>query len=251
ILFGEEICKEGKCVNTQPGYECYCKQGFYYDANLLECVDVDECLDESNCVNGRCENTRGSFHCACPASTTYDPAQKKYLTLLNFYPIAPISLLFSSPPPPPAADKVTDRRDVCWQLRGEDGMCSSPFGGQQLTYEECCCRHGKGWGYQCHACPPRSPGNEGRSGRLASCLSFWHHSWPLPISGRQMPGDRMMTISLSPQVPTANLVQAKAIPSGTSIPRSGRCIKVSQSGEQNPPAWITSLTVELPATGRQ
>ncbi|XP_026580770.1 latent-transforming growth factor beta-binding protein 3-like, partial [Pseudonaja textilis] len=76
-LFGEEICKEGKCVNTQPGYECYCKQGFYYDANLLECVDVDECLDESNCVNGRCENTRGSFHCACPASTTYDPAQKK------------------------------------------------------------------------------------------------------------------------------------------------------------------------------
>lgn len=38
ILFGAEICKEGKCVNTQPGYECYCKQGFYYDGNLLECV---------------------------------------------------------------------------------------------------------------------------------------------------------------------------------------------------------------------
>jgi hypothetical protein len=38
VLFGAEICKEGKCVNTQPGYECYCKQGFYYDGNLLECV---------------------------------------------------------------------------------------------------------------------------------------------------------------------------------------------------------------------
>lgn len=25
-------------MNTQPGYECYCKQGFYYDGNLLECV---------------------------------------------------------------------------------------------------------------------------------------------------------------------------------------------------------------------
>ncbi|XP_058016276.1 latent-transforming growth factor beta-binding protein 3 isoform X3 [Ahaetulla prasina] len=157
-LFGEEICKEGKCVNTQPGYECYCKQGFYYDANLLECVDVDECLDESNCVNGRCENTRGSFHCACPASTTYDPAQKKCL-------------------PTSKIDKVTDRRDVCWQLRGEDGMCSSPFGGQQLTYEECCCRHGKGWGYQCHACPPRSPGSSCQSAPSES-NSFWDFSTP-------------------------------------------------------------------------
>lgn len=43
ILFGAEICKEGKCVNTQPGYECYCKQGFYYDSNLLECVGEHSC----------------------------------------------------------------------------------------------------------------------------------------------------------------------------------------------------------------
>lgn len=43
ILFGAEICKEGKCVNTQPGYECYCKQGFYYDGNLLECVGEPSC----------------------------------------------------------------------------------------------------------------------------------------------------------------------------------------------------------------
>uniref|UniRef100_H2ZZ44 Latent transforming growth factor beta binding protein 3 n=1 Tax=Latimeria chalumnae TaxID=7897 RepID=H2ZZ44_LATCH len=39
-LFGNEICKEGICTNTHPGYECYCKQGFYYDASLLECVYV-------------------------------------------------------------------------------------------------------------------------------------------------------------------------------------------------------------------
>lgn len=47
ILFGAEICKEGKCVNTQPGYECYCQHGFYYDSNLLECVG------ECNCPRGR------------------------------------------------------------------------------------------------------------------------------------------------------------------------------------------------------
>ncbi|GAB1302065.1 Latent-transforming growth factor beta-binding protein 3 [Apodemus speciosus] len=80
ILFGAEICKEGKCVNTQPGYECYCKQGFYYDGNLLECVDVDECLDESNCRNGVCENTRGGYRCACTPPAEYSPAQRQCLS---------------------------------------------------------------------------------------------------------------------------------------------------------------------------
>lgn len=38
VLFSNEICKEGRCMNTQPGFECYCQQGFYYDSNLLECI---------------------------------------------------------------------------------------------------------------------------------------------------------------------------------------------------------------------
>ncbi|KAL7978298.1 hypothetical protein Chor_014837, partial [Crotalus horridus] len=87
------------------------------------------------------------------------------------FPLSPLH------PPPPTADKVTDRRDVCWQLRAEDGMCSSPFGGQQLTYEECCCHHGKGWGYHCHACPPRSPGFNCQSAPSES-NSFWDFSTP-------------------------------------------------------------------------
>lgn len=37
-LFADEICKKGRCQNTQPGYECYCQQGFYYDGNLFECI---------------------------------------------------------------------------------------------------------------------------------------------------------------------------------------------------------------------
>ncbi|XP_066466255.1 latent-transforming growth factor beta-binding protein 3 [Tiliqua scincoides] len=202
-LFGEEICKEGKCVNTQPGYECYCKQGFYYDANLLECVDVDECLDESNCVNGRCENTRGGFHCSCPASTSYDASQKKCVALREIdvdecqdsgvcklgrctntvgsflcecHP--PLTLDPSGKEcqvPETQADRVTDRRDICWQLRGEDGMCSSPFNGHQLSYEDCCCNYGKGWGSQCHPCPPRGPGLNCQSNPSES-NSFWDFS---------------------------------------------------------------------------
>lgn len=43
FLFADEICKKGRCENTQPGYECYCQQGFYYDGNLLECIG--KCLN--------------------------------------------------------------------------------------------------------------------------------------------------------------------------------------------------------------
>ncbi|KAL8184069.1 UNVERIFIED_CONTAM: Latent-transforming growth factor beta-binding protein 3 [Gekko kuhli] len=202
-LFGQEICKEGKCVNTQPGYECYCKQGFYYDGNLLECVDVDECLDESNCMNGRCENTRGGFRCACPLSTIYDATQKKCISASEIdvdecqdpgvCKLGRCTNTVGSfscdchPPwtldpsgkecqlPETQADRVTDRRDVCWQLRGEDGMCSSPFNGHHLSYEECCCQYGKGWGYQCHPCPPRGPGLNCQSTPSES-NSFWDFS---------------------------------------------------------------------------
>uniref|UniRef100_A0A674DP27 Latent-transforming growth factor beta-binding protein 3 n=1 Tax=Salmo trutta TaxID=8032 RepID=A0A674DP27_SALTR len=77
VLFSNEICKEGRCMNTQPGYECYCQQGFYYDSNLLECIDVNECHDESLCTNGQCKNTRGSFYCTCNSPWTPDASSKK------------------------------------------------------------------------------------------------------------------------------------------------------------------------------
>lgn len=38
VLFGEEICKNGACMNTEPGYECYCRQGLYYDPVKLHCL---------------------------------------------------------------------------------------------------------------------------------------------------------------------------------------------------------------------
>ncbi|XP_066575016.1 latent-transforming growth factor beta-binding protein 3 isoform X2 [Amia ocellicauda] len=77
VLFANEICKEGRCMNTQPGYECYCQQGFYYDGNLLECIDVDECHDNSLCANGRCVNTRGAYYCNCNPPWISDVSGKK------------------------------------------------------------------------------------------------------------------------------------------------------------------------------
>ncbi|KAJ3589037.1 hypothetical protein NHX12_009885, partial [Muraenolepis orangiensis] len=77
VLFSNEVCKEGRCVNTQPGYECYCQQGFYYDSNLLECIDVNECDDASQCAHGQCVNSRGSFYCSCPSPWSPDASNKK------------------------------------------------------------------------------------------------------------------------------------------------------------------------------
>ncbi|XP_037694233.1 latent-transforming growth factor beta-binding protein 3 isoform X2 [Choloepus didactylus] len=156
MLFGTEICKEGKCVNTQPGYECYCKQGFYYDGNLLECVDVDECLDESNCRNGVCENTRGGYRCACTPPAEYSPAQRQCLS-------------------PEEMERAPERRDVCWGQRGEDGMCAGPLAGPALTFDDCCCRQGRGWGAQCRPCPPRGAGPQCPTSQSES-NSFWDTS---------------------------------------------------------------------------
>ncbi|XP_044537968.1 latent-transforming growth factor beta-binding protein 3 [Gracilinanus agilis] len=200
VLFGEEICKEGKCVNTQPGYECYCKQGFYYDGNLLECVDVDECLDESKCRNGVCENTRGGYRCSCTPPAEYNPAQRlclipeemdvdecqdpaacqhgRCINLPGSFrcechlpwvpgPSGQDCQLLESP-----ADRPQERRDVCWGQRGDDGMCAGPLAGPLLPYEECCCRQGRGWGAQCRPCPPRGPGLQCPNSQSES-NSFW------------------------------------------------------------------------------
>uniref|UniRef100_G3TP36 Latent transforming growth factor beta binding protein 3 n=1 Tax=Loxodonta africana TaxID=9785 RepID=G3TP36_LOXAF len=154
MLFGAEICKEGKCVNTQPGYECYCKQGFYYDGNLLECVDVDECLDESNCRNGVCENTRGGYRCACTPPAEYSPAQRQCLS-------------------PEEMGAASAARPGCPGPRA--ATASSPRARPALTFEDCCCRQGRGWGAQCRPCPPRGAGSQCPTSQSES-NSFWDAS---------------------------------------------------------------------------
>ncbi|KAI5089551.1 latent-transforming growth factor beta-binding protein 3 precursor [Silurus meridionalis] len=235
VLFANEICKEGRCMNTQPGFECYCQQGFYYDGNLLECIDVDECHEESLCTNGHCVNTRGSFYCTCNTPWTPDSTNKKCIlptdlgvnecqdpsncknghcvdtqdsyycictspwilgtdrnscvtpeeqavmsvvtlsdvnecldpsycrngrcvnTPGSFHCICAQPLTFSAALKQCVYDdRTAAHKDVCFRDVDEDLICTVPQPRMAVTYSECCCHYGNGWGPECRTCPQRN-----------------------------------------------------------------------------------------------
>uniref|UniRef100_A0A8C1FLU4 Latent transforming growth factor beta binding protein 3 n=1 Tax=Cyprinus carpio carpio TaxID=630221 RepID=A0A8C1FLU4_CYPCA len=139
VLFSNEICKEGRCMNTQPGFECYCQQGFYYDSNLLECIGVDECQDPANCKNGHCVNTQDSYYCICTPPWILATDRNSCVT------------------PEEQAGEYT-HKDICFREVDEDLMCTMPRNELTVTYSECCCHYGRGWGPECRTCPNRNSG---------------------------------------------------------------------------------------------
>ncbi|XP_041105908.1 latent-transforming growth factor beta-binding protein 1 isoform X6 [Polyodon spathula] len=138
VLFGQEICKNGFCLNTQPSFECYCKQGLYYDLLKLQCLDIDECQDDSSCISGQCINTEGSYNCFCTHPMILDTTGKRC--------VGPTEITEHS-------EESEVFQDICWQKVSRDFMCSRPLVGQQTTYTECCCLYGDGWGMDCALCP--------------------------------------------------------------------------------------------------
>ncbi|XP_077342553.1 latent-transforming growth factor beta-binding protein 1 isoform X1 [Lithobates pipiens] len=138
LLFGKEICKNGFCLNTDSSYECYCKQGTYYDPVKLQCFDNNECDDPSSCIDGECINTDGSYSCFCTRPMVLDATGKRCIRPLDV--IEP-------------TEETDVFQDVCWQHLSEDYVCSQPLVERQTTYTECCCLYGEAWGMQCALCP--------------------------------------------------------------------------------------------------
>ncbi|XP_021164545.2 LOW QUALITY PROTEIN: latent-transforming growth factor beta-binding protein 1 [Fundulus heteroclitus] len=130
--FQPEVCKNGVCVNNIPGYRCYCSSGFVYNSALLECVDYDEC-EEETCVGGVCVNTVGSYHCSCPPPMVLDDTQRNCVNASHL--------------------TVDENLSVCWQHVSADLLCQSPLLGGQVTFIDCCCLYGEGWGMGCALCP--------------------------------------------------------------------------------------------------
>ncbi|KAI1237728.1 hypothetical protein IHE44_0013814 [Lamprotornis superbus] len=139
-IFGSEFCRNGQCVNTVPGYKCFCRTGYFYDSSRLECVDQDECQNEVYCINGECLNTEGSYHCFCSLPLVLDATGNR---CVNFSSRAD------------ALEEYEIHLDVCWQTVA-DYICQDLLHGQQTTYTECCCQLGEAWGQNCALCPHRS-----------------------------------------------------------------------------------------------
>uniref|UniRef100_A0A674J4E0 Latent-transforming growth factor beta-binding protein 2 n=1 Tax=Terrapene triunguis TaxID=2587831 RepID=A0A674J4E0_9SAUR len=139
-MFGPEICRNGHCVNTVPGYKCFCRSGYLYDSSRLECVDQDECENEMSCVNGECLNTAGSFHCFCSLPLVLDVTRNHCINVSN------------------RAEDLDEHEihlDICWQ-RVSNYICNQPLRGRRTTYTECCCRYGEAWSQDCALCPHRA-----------------------------------------------------------------------------------------------
>uniref|UniRef100_A0A672JY78 Latent-transforming growth factor beta-binding protein 1 n=1 Tax=Sinocyclocheilus grahami TaxID=75366 RepID=A0A672JY78_SINGR len=141
-LFENEICKDGFCLNTPGGYECYCKAGLYYDESKLQCVDTDECVDESNCIDGKCMNTYGSYQCFCTPPLVLTPDSARCIL-------------------PTMAGKVLQQETdvysgICWETVTERLTCTKPIANLQTTFTECCCLHGDAWGMDCALCPQKN-----------------------------------------------------------------------------------------------
>uniref|UniRef100_A0A672H8L1 Uncharacterized protein n=1 Tax=Salarias fasciatus TaxID=181472 RepID=A0A672H8L1_SALFA len=185
---------------------CYCSSGYVYNSTLLECVDHDECEEES-CVGGVCVNTVGSYYCSCPPPLVLDDTQRNcvnssHLTVGK----TPRSRLAWQPPPPVCEcvcewvnviiqckalwsllmqmKKRYENLSVCWQQVSADLLCQSPLLGAQVTFTDCCCLYGDGWGMGCALCPPS---DSGKHQPESACLCAEDYaslcsSVPLPVS---------------------------------------------------------------------
>lgn len=60
------LCKNGRCVNTEGSYKCVCSPGYTTDISGTICVDVDECVQAPKPCNFICKNVEGGYLCSCP-----------------------------------------------------------------------------------------------------------------------------------------------------------------------------------------
>uniref|UniRef100_A0A8D0FCM4 Latent transforming growth factor beta binding protein 4 n=1 Tax=Strix occidentalis caurina TaxID=311401 RepID=A0A8D0FCM4_STROC len=146
MIFGSEFCRNGQCLNTVPGYKCFCRTGYFYDSSRLECV-------------GKMAS-RSSGHPTAHGGTAVllHPALSLLPTLQGQVWVTG----FLKPPwgtreEVARAPKYEIHLDVCWQTVA-DYICQDLLHGEQTTYTECCCRLGEAWGQNCALCPHRSSG---------------------------------------------------------------------------------------------
>ena len=61
----QETKCEHSCVNTQGSFFCMCYEGYQLASNQHNCSDVNECQEWNGGCEYGCGNTIGSYHCFC------------------------------------------------------------------------------------------------------------------------------------------------------------------------------------------
>lgn len=80
------------------------------------------------------------------------------------------SIIFSSLS---CSDRTAAHKDICFREVDEDLMCTLPRNEQMVTYSECCCHYGRGWGPECRTCPNRNSGIAKKSFLLTKANFIW------------------------------------------------------------------------------
>uniref|UniRef100_A0A3P9HRA8 Latent transforming growth factor beta binding protein 4 n=1 Tax=Oryzias latipes TaxID=8090 RepID=A0A3P9HRA8_ORYLA len=89
---------------------------------------------------------------------------------------------------------------VCWQHVSADLLCQSPLLGGQVTFTDCCCMYGEGWGMGCALCPTQTQSFSFCERKLC------RHSLLVPLcSVYYSEGDYSSPDSSAPQTPSFRL----------------------------------------------
>lgn len=97
----------------------------------------------------------------------------EFLHYIHTYIILPLIVFFSILLVYP--DRTAAHKDVCFLQVDEGLICSEPRNGMVVTYSECCCHYGRGWGPECNTCPPRNSGDPSGLWSLTADHRFIFH----------------------------------------------------------------------------
>ena len=118
-------------LNTDKNcFRCICGPGFQLSLDGKNCLDIDECSDDTLCMGGLCVNTEGSFQCECLDGFVLGPDGRT------------------------CTDTV---HGLCYS-NFESGRCTNPAV-NMVSKSTCCCgsvalNGPLGWGTPCSMCPP-------------------------------------------------------------------------------------------------
>uniref|UniRef100_F6WEY7 Uncharacterized protein n=1 Tax=Ciona intestinalis TaxID=7719 RepID=F6WEY7_CIOIN len=67
------LCENGLCISVDSGFTCECSRGYHFNDELIQCEDINECVDEDLCfADSVCTNMPGSYVCSCMEGFVFD-----------------------------------------------------------------------------------------------------------------------------------------------------------------------------------